>query len=112
MSIEFGKIESINLGRGGYHESMFGVSVTLSGKGWGVCDFKGEWDFDIKVGPRTQWTEKGRMNAMAEMVKWISGLMRAAKKDKLAAMKGVPVEVTFDDNRTLKSWRILTEVLP
>ena len=38
------KIESVRFGLGGYQDSQLGLSVTLSNGGWGVGDFKGEWD--------------------------------------------------------------------
>jgi hypothetical protein len=112
MSTEtkLGQIQSVKFGRGGYQDVMLGVSVTLGGKGWGVCDFKGDWDFDTTVNERTKWTELERRSHLAEMLFWLSGIMREAKVETVDKLKGVPVEIVFENN-TLKSWRILSEVL-
>jgi hypothetical protein len=43
-------------------------------------------------------------------MRYVSTLLKEAKVNSVDMLKGKPVEVTFDGN-TLKSWRILTEVL-
>jgi hypothetical protein len=43
-------------------------------------------------------------------MRYVSKLLKEAKVDSVDKLKGKPVEVTFEGN-TLKSWRILTEVL-
>lgn len=92
-----GKIESIKLGFGGYQDAMFGVSVTLSGKGWSVGDFKGTWGHEPDK--FCKWTAEDQSKVFAETT-----------LDDIGRLKGKPIEAEFEDGR-LKSWRILTEVL-
>lgn len=111
MEKRLGKIESIKFGYGGYQDAMLGLSVTLSADGWGVSDFKGNWDVEtIKVSEYTQWTETDRDKGYSDTMRFISKLLKEAKVSSVDKLKGVPVEVTFD-GIMLKEWRILTEVL-
>jgi len=107
---KLGKIENILFGYGGYQNAMFGLSITLSGKGWGVGDFKGGWSLDITVGEYTKWTEEDRDKEFAKVCRFTNKLLQDAKKQTIDQLKNIPVEVTFDGN-SLKSWRILTEVI-
>ena len=43
-------------------------------------------------------------------MRYLSKLLNDAKVDSVDKLKGIPVEVTLEDN-TLKEWRVLTEVL-
>jgi hypothetical protein len=104
------KIESIKFGYGGYQDAMFGLSISLSGSGSGVGDFKGTWGIDTECGDRCKWTEKDREKQFADSVRFLNKILLDAKKRTLDQLKGVPVEVEFE-NSTLKSWRILTEVI-
>lgn len=111
MTKELGKIESVNFGLGGYQGAMLGLSVTLSGGGWGVGDFKGGWDAEsIKRSEYTKWTEEDRSKDYAETMRYVSKLLKEAKVTSVDKLKGIPVEATFDGT-ILKEWRILTEVL-
>lgn len=111
MEKKLGKIESVKFGLGGYQEAMLGLSVTLSGEGWGVGDFKGNWDAEtIKVSEYTKWTETDRDKGYSDTMRFLSKLLKEAKVSSVDKLKGIPVEVTFDGN-LLKEWRILTEVL-
>lgn len=111
MGKELAKISSIHLGMGGYQDAMFGVSIGFSGKGWGVADFRGTWGTDTKVTKNTKWTEAERSKHFADVMRDINKWIQQAKVQHLDQLKGIPVEVEFDDSRTLKSWRILEEVL-
>jgi hypothetical protein len=111
MEKRLGKIESVRFGLGGYQDSQLGLSVTLSASGWGVSDFKGNWDCErIKWSEHSKWTEEDRDKGYSETMRYLSKLLKDAKVDSVDKLKGVPVEVTFDGNM-LKEWRILTEVL-
>lgn len=111
MEEKLGKIERISFGHGGYQESMLGLSVTLSGEGWGVDDFRGNWDAElVKHSKHTRWTEEDRSRGYAETMRFLSKLLKDAKVDSVDKLKGKPVEVTFDGG-LLQEWRILTEVL-
>lgn len=111
MEKKLGKIESVRFGQGGYQDCMFGLSVTLSGDGWGVGDFKGNWDAElIKHTEHTKWTEDDRSKGYAETMRFLSKLLKESKVDSVDKLKGTPVECTFD-GVMLKEWRILTEVI-
>ena len=109
MQKRLGKIQKIRLGDGGYDDAMFGVSVTLSmdGGSTGVGDFKGWWTNYPK---HAQYSEESWAHTHAETYVWLRNLMREAKVRDFKDLEGKPVEVMTDGN-TLKSWRILTEVL-
>jgi hypothetical protein len=111
MEKKLGKIERVSFGHGGYQECMLGLSITLSGDGWGVGDFKGNWDAElIKHTEHSKWSEEDRSKGYDETMRYLSKLLKDAKVDSVDKLKGVPVEVTFDGN-LLKEWRVLTEVL-
>ena len=111
MEKKLGKIESVKFGHGGYQDAMLGLSVTLSASGWGVNDFKGNWDAElIKCTENTKWTEEDRDKGYSDTMRFVSKLLKEAKVDSVDKLKGKPIEATFDGN-TLKEWRILTEVL-
>jgi hypothetical protein len=106
-----GKIESVKFGLGGYQDSQLGLSVILGNGSWGVGDFKGNWDAErIKWSEHCKWTEEDRTIGYSETMRYLSKLLKDAKVDSVDKLKGIPVEVTLDDN-TLKEWRVLTEVL-
>lgn len=112
MEKKIGKINKIRLGYGGYQDAQFGLTVELysSKESWAVTDFKGFWSINTKCDKNCKWTEKDRDNSFANVMKLINTLLKESNKDSLDELKNVPVEVTFD-GMTLKSWRILTEVL-
>jgi hypothetical protein len=98
---ELGKIQYVDFGLDA--DGRFGFRFSLVGPGWGVQDFWG-----VNTQPST------------DLVAWNDGVLVAtlrvrevlkeAKEYRLEKLLDIPVEVTFDDG-TLKSWRILTEVL-
>jgi hypothetical protein len=111
MEKKLGKIESVSFGLGGYQGAMLGLHVTLGNGSWGVGDSRANWDSEqIKWTEHTQWSEEDRNVRYAEIMKYVSKLLKDAKVDSVEKLKGKPVEVTFNGN-TLKEWRILTEVL-
>lgn len=111
MEKKLGKIESVSFGLGGYQGAMLGLHVTLGDGSWGVGDSKANWDSErIKWTKNTQWTESERDVFYAEIMRYVSKLLKEAKVDSVDKLKGIPVEVTFDGNQ-LTEWRILTEVL-
>lgn len=102
------KIESVTLGSGGYQGAMFGVSFTFSTKSTGIGTFWGAWGG--KRSDHAKWTEQDRLNQLGEMCLKIDKLLTEAKVSSLDKLKGIPVEVTIENN-TFKDFRILTEVL-
>lgn len=112
MSVtRLGKIASAYVGHGGYQDVQMGVWFSFSGESWGVSDGKGEWSQKIECSDHCKWTEADRDAAWAKTMRWLDKLLIEAKVDRVDKLKGIPVEVTFDDGRMIQSWRILTEVL-
>lgn len=109
MEKRLGKIESVKFGLGGYQGVMLGIHFTLGANGWGVGDSRAQWDAEM-ISEHAKWTESDRDVWYAEIMRYVSKLLKDAKVDSVDKLKGKPVEVTFDGN-TLKEWRILTEVL-
>lgn len=108
---KLGKIEHVEFGHGGYQDAMLGIHVTLSGNGWGVGTTNSAWDACmIECSKHAKWTEADRSKQYDEIMRYVSKLLSDAKVSKVSALKGIPIEATFDGN-LLKSWRILTEVL-
>ena len=87
---ELGKIDNIKFGLGGRDDSDMGLSVTLTGKGWGVSDFK--------------------YSTSPDFYTHLKILLTKAKVLHIDQLKNIPVEATFE-NKLLRSWRILEEVL-
>ncbi len=111
MEKRLGKIESVRFGIGGYQDAMIGLHVTLGNNSWGLADGRSSWDAEtIKWSERCKWTEEDRDRQYAEILRYVSKLLKDAKVNSVDKLKGIPVEVTFDGNM-LKEWRILTEVL-
>lgn len=104
---KLGKIQSIGIGYGGYDDAMIGISVSLGNDSWGVSDFKGTW---ASRASGASWTKAHQIKRWGETVEWLKNLLDEAKVTNINQLKNVPVEVVFEGN-TLKSWRILTEVI-
>lgn len=116
MNKQLGKISSVYFGIGGYQDAMIGIHFDFSMDGSGVGDSKCAWDAEtVKWSKNCQWDEYKRNEWYAEIVRYISKLLKDAKKTKVEDLKGVPVELTFDGDglcgSKLESWRILTEVI-
>ena len=86
-----GKIEKVIIGRR-CSDSPFGVHFVFSGEGWGVQGGLGH--FNCTFG-----------------LEGLKDVCEAAKVYDVSYLEGKPIMVTFDENRTLKEVRILTEVL-
>jgi hypothetical protein len=109
-----GKIRSVRFGRGGYQDAMMCLTLEFGSESgaWGVCrDIGNAWDpTTVKRTELTQWSEADRERELVKMCREISQLLKDAKVDDVAKLAGKPVECTFEGS-TLKSFRILTEVL-
>lgn len=111
MEKRLGKIESASFGLGGYQGAMLGLHITLGNGSWGVGSTKANWDAEqVKWTEHIKWSEEDRDGWYAEIMRYVSKLLKEAKVDSIDKLKGKPVEATFDGN-ILKDWRILTEVL-
>ena len=108
MEKKLGKIENVKFGIGGYQDAMIGLHVTLSSDNWSICDSYSAWDAEtIKWSERCKWTEVDRDKQYAEILRYVSKLLKDAKVDSVDELKGIPVEVIFDGS-ILKDWRVLT----
>lgn len=107
-----GKITKVSFGYGGYQDACFGLSLEFQFDGCcGVSTFIGNWDAEImECSKNAKWTEADRSKWHDDLVRKLSKLLKQAKKRDIYELKGVPVELTFE-NLTLKDWRILEEVL-
>jgi hypothetical protein len=110
---ELGKITAVRFGRGGYQDCMMSLDLSFGGEWGGVgTTVGGVWDpATMECGRHCKWTEADRDAQLAKMCREISKLMADAKVADVAKLLGKPVEVTFENYSTLKSFRILTEVL-
>lgn len=104
---ELGKISRASFGFGGYQDAQFGLSLEFAGEGWGCGTFAGWWADRSEL---AKWGEGERMIIWSDMNLKIIRWLREAKVNDVSKLVGVPVEITFED-RMLKSWRILKEVL-
>jgi len=108
---ELGKIQRVSFGHGGYQNACLGIDFTLGGDVWSVSDTKSAWDANlITCDDDNKWTEEDRDKQYAEIMRYISDLLRDAKVHDVSGLEGIPIEVTFE-GMILKSWRILKEVL-
>lgn len=112
MEKKLGKIEKVSFGLGGYQSTQLGLQVELKFEEHSVCgDSIGFWDAEtVKHNEHCQWSEEDRDKEYAKTLRFVSKLLKDAKVPTVDRLKGVPVEVTLE-NRSLKSWRILTEVV-
>lgn len=111
MDKELGKIESVRFGYGGYQDAMFGVTFGLAFGGcMGTTDFKGAWSSDIEASKHAKWTEEDRSKQNDEVVRFLNKLMKDANVRELNQLVGKPIEV-ISEGMSMKSWRILTEVI-
>lgn len=106
---KLGKICRASFGAGGYQEAQVGLWLSIEGKGWGVGHgITGGWNFLPPT--HAKWTLEQQTEEYAKMVRDISKLLADAKVDSVDKLVGKPVECEFDLT-TLKSFRVLTEVL-
>lgn len=111
MDKRLGKLSDVKFGIGGYQDAMLGFSATLGDNSWGVSTTKSAWDANlIKHSEHCKWTEEDRSKQYADIMRYLSDLLHAAKVSSVSQLNGIPIEATFEGN-TLKDWRILTEVL-
>lgn len=109
---ELGKISVFDVGIGGYQDAMLGIHMTFEGRGWGVCTSECFWSPSmVSMSENTKWTEKERSSSFDNIMRTIDKTLSEAKVKRTQDLIGIPVEVTFDNKRTIKSWRILTEVI-
>ena len=111
METRIGKIESVTFGIGGPQDACLGLHLTFSGKGWCAGTALAAWDYTlIKRSERTKWTEESRNEEFINILKRVSDTLAKAKVSSVEKLKGIPVELTFEDN-TLREWRVLDELL-
>lgn len=111
MHTQLGKISRASFGLGGYQDAMVGLSLTFSGKGWGVCDFIGAWS--LERSESTKWTEEERLTDIGKAGMKLAEMLTKIGKRDVSELVGTPVQVTFEREYggKLVSWRLLDEVL-
>jgi hypothetical protein len=111
MEKRLGKISGVKFGYVGYQDCQFGLSLEFSADGWGVGTTISEgWSLDIKCDKHCKWTEADRDAGFAKTMRKVNQIMQDAKVCDVTQLKGIPVEITFDNNM-LVDWRVLKEVL-
>jgi len=106
-----GKIKCAYVGMGGYQNSEIGVSFVLCGSNetWGVNDFRGYWS--DAPSSNSRWKNEDRIKYLGGVFLYINEILTLSKKTSVNDLAGTPVEVYFDENRRLVSWRVLTEAI-
>lgn len=110
MRKELGKIKSVFFGVVDFQLGLhfdFSINGGVSGVLWRDCFLDYE---TVKNSDFSDWTDKERDEECINLLKRFSKYLKEAKVDKIENLKNIPVELTFENN-TLRSWRILTEVL-
>jgi len=108
------KISSVGFGVGGYQNMQFGLHITFSGDGWGICTSDCTLDKNQnKWSKHCKWTEEDRDQEYVDIVHRLSDILHKAKVKDVSELKGIPVEVTIEGMGCgkLSSWRVLEEVL-
>lgn len=108
MSKILGRINRATFGFGGYDGAMFGITVDLRSEATGVGDFNGTWA--DPPSPHAKWTVEDQSKHFSDCCRLLIRTLREAKKQHVGQLVGTPVEITLDNN-SLKSWRVLTEVI-
>lgn len=102
-----GRIEKASFGCGGYQNAMIGLSLTLASPGSVWDDFWGT--FPPKPGDENKDT--AALMVLGTCCLRLSDILTKAKVTSVDNLVGVPVEITLNGRNTLKSWRVLEEVL-
>ena len=110
MKKQLAKISSIKFGYGGYQGAMFGLSITFSGGGLEISTFEGSWPKTMKRPEDAKWSEQDRDDELLKAVILLNTTLKDAKKEHMNQLVDVPVECILE-NRMLRSWRVLTEVI-
>lgn len=103
-----GKISRVEYGMGGYNDTMIGLTLTLSGDGWGVGSFIGNWLPVLEENHPEAYSTK--CERAVKDLQTIASHLKAAGCLSVSELLNKPVEVTFE-SAVLIHWRILKEVL-
>lgn len=106
-SRELGRITKAEFGLCEDRPFLFGLKLMFEGQGWGVGD---GGRFMLNISKACKWSEEERMKAITASADYVAQILADAKVSNVSQLVGKPVEITFE-NRTFKSFRILTEVL-
>jgi len=106
---KLGKISEVEFG---IRNGKFGLFIDFSMLNSGVSHEDWIWDYiQVKRPEHAKWSEEERYENTVDLIKRISKYLSQAKVENIYELKDVPVELTFNHNNYLLSWRILTEVL-
>jgi hypothetical protein len=105
------KISHAIFGLSGCQGAQLGLHLSFSTSGSGVATSYSYWDYEnIEHSENCKWEENDRTEALADVLRKLSRLLKDAKVSSVDKLVGVPVEVTLEAN-TFSDFRILTEVL-
>lgn len=108
---KIGKIENACFGISGYQEGQLGLHLEFTSGSYGMGTSKATWDAErISQSKHCKWSEQDRSIEYDEIMRFLSKTLNDANVNFVHELKGKAVELTIEGN-TLKSWRILTEVL-
>ena len=111
MIKELGKISHVHFGFHPDRPFLFGLELSFSGSGWGV-ETAGAYMINMSEDCKA-WKDNPaeRQRCVTENLDKIREIMKKANIKNIASLKGIPVEVTFNDDFRFESFRVLEEVL-
>ncbi len=109
MRKELGKISHVQFGSDADYPFLFGLQLTFTGSGWGC---RSGAMYMINMERNCKWDHEAERNkAITDNLEAIREIMKKAKVEDISCLKGIPVEVTFNDGDCFHSFRVLEEVL-
>lgn len=108
--LEYGKIQKITFGIGGYQDVMIGYSVELGTKGWGVTQFLGVPLADLGKDKDVKWWDE-RNAAIKKHHNRIEHLLQTAHVNSMNELVGKPVKVYFKNFNVLDRFELFEELL-
>ena len=108
MEKMLGKISNAHFGFEADRPFLFGLELSFMGDGWGTISPA----YMVNMGENCKWSSPlERQRVVTENMDKIREIMKKAKITDIKDLKGIPVEVTFNDNGYFESFRVLEEVL-
>ena len=103
-----GKIEKAEFGKIHDLEYLFGLKLvfSLDGGSSGIAT-----NYAINIHKDCKWSTNERNIAIISAWTHIYTVLEQAKVENVSDLRGIPVEVTINSNRTFVDFRILEEVL-
>jgi hypothetical protein len=109
MNTKLGKITNAQFGFIRDYPFLMGLILDfkMDGGSYGVgCGGK----YTINISKECKWNNNERSNAIVKQWDNIAELLKAAKVENVEELKGIPIEITLNNN-IFHDFRILTEVI-